>query len=283
MKSWFLPLLILLAGCARHRIEPYSVTPRPMPPLLRAQLGTVLVTATNLAPTFEFRAPNSKSTAVAVGVSDGFRGGGVATAGGIVALSKVQVGGEGGAFLAGSVFVVGAAAGTVGMAAGTVNGLITGVSPGKSRRIEATLETIAARPELQENLRAAVVRSLRETSQSEFRVADNFFGDSGVDAVRATQTNARSIDTLLELRIQQIKVAALRAPHSPLTLDVSASVRFVRVRDGSVIYTGSVGYESTTRYLTDWSTNNGERFNAELGRCTEVLARKIVKSLFELP
>ena len=273
--------LTLSTGCAgtRTRITPYGSLSKPLRAEATRRLGVVSVVATNTTARLEFRGPQSKSGAVGGAFSDSFSALRM-TAGGGTAVVLELIPGEGTVLAEGAVLATAVTVGAVAAVGGTMGGLITGVSPTRTKATEAIFLQVLCEQDVQKEVRDRAVKLMRTNAHAGWTLSEQPLSEGGRAESDPTGQKDQGIDTLVIIEVPRVKVMALRARHSPLLLSVPVNVRLVRTRDGSVLYKGQAEYWGRTARMRDWSLENGRGFRDELKRCGQSLAATVVNDMF---
>jgi hypothetical protein len=262
-------LLLLQAGCATQFPEPYELIPNPPSPQVRAKLGRVKLVASQTRPVFEFRRPSTIGESVGSGVKGGLSSG-LPIMGAVPEVYDIFLDQTG--MLAVAMVGLGAATSIVGAPVGGLVGLTVnkGVSKKKIRTFENTLAVIEANGVIQQTVRQRAQQAAREQAPYLF----------DVPAAQITPAETEQADTLLEISVQEVSVAALDGRGSPLMLVIKVNARLVEMQSGRELYHCPLVYRSKSGCFKEWSENNAAAFLQEVNRGCDILAGKIVKQMF---
>lgn len=274
--TWLtLALFLVQGGCTQpsgllRPIQP--PLPRPLPPEIRAQLGTVGVVSGQFVPATVVERP-------AAGKVRGAAKG--AAAGALV--GAAAFGRWGGCYGADCRFVavvmlgvlIGAA--TVGGVTGAVIGAVTTESAVKAREAEAALQHAFAELKIQQTLRDRLVTIAREQAQLDLiPVADPSPADPEVD-VDYRPLAAQGMDAILEVGVIRLGLTGDRGVTPLLALSMTTRVRLIRSRDGAELYRQDLDHRGGSRKFVEWAANDAEAFREALDAAYTDISREIVR------
>jgi hypothetical protein len=171
----------------------------------------------------------------------------------------------------------GAAAGAV---VGGTTGAFMGVPKSKAEKAEAAIRNAIDELNVQETMREKVLTVAQEQTPYQFVVIE----DQGTTAISDkpiyTSSGDRRIDAILETNVWSYGLWSEEVINPPLQLFINVSVRLIRVRDGTVLYSKNLRRESMGRKLVDWGANSAEEFKDGVHFCSYSLAKQIVRDLF---
>jgi hypothetical protein len=168
-----------------------------------------------------------------------------------------------------------AAAGALGLAAAPIAAVVGGVragsqvlSPDELSESERDLAIVLAAMADQSQLRDRILGLAKERTRRQF---------VAMKTVASRPSAGAGVQTILESRIEEIRLARTGSTDRSFALLISARVRLRRPDDGSVLYDQPFAYRSDNALYLDWTLGKGEPFR----RCAETGYRKLAEQIVE--
>ena len=232
----------------------------------RTNLGKIGILSASFKPGMEFRKPMTKGAAALRGV-------------GKWGLFPIKMAFEH-PFLDGAYTLI--IISPVAAVVGGIVGAVEGESSAKIKRSDDALKGYLATLNFQEIMRERFLSTAREHTQYPF-VTLEVQGPKTLDEeVTYDSLLYRDIDTVLEIRVRSCDLSGTRrAVHPYLYLHMVVGTRFIRIRDGKVLYSPNFTYESfDLNQFSGWAANNAQLFKEEVDRGFQFLAKRIMGAVY---
>ena len=266
-KSSKIVLLIIsfsLFSCVVHQPTP------PPPEQLKVDLGRIGIVSACFQPEVRFQKPPTKGDAAWQGAKEWVAG---SIAGGFGTLNPL------GAIL--GVILAPVAAG-VGGIVGSVKG-VTSEEMEKIKEQEGVLNGYVATLNFQQIMRDCFLSVAREQTQYPFVPLEVQGPGVLLELLTYDSLSSEDIDTVLEIGVRYCELSGEEGAHPPLHLVMSVGTRYIRLKDGQVLYSPNPKYRGVDfRQFSDWAANSAQLFKEEVDRGFQFLAEEIVKRVFAL-
>jgi len=258
---------LLVFSCATAQKQEQAIV-YPQKEEFRMNLGKIGILSASFKPGMEFRKPMTKGAAALRGV-------------GKWGLFPIKMAFEH-PFLDGAYTLI--IISPVAAVVGGIVGAVKGESSANIKKSDDALKGYLATLNFQEIMRERFLSIAREHTQYPF-VTLEVQGPKTLDEeVTYDSLLYRDIDTVLEIGVRRCDLSGTRrAVHPYLYLHMVVGTRFIRIRDGKVLYSRDFTYDSIdNRPFFDWAANNTQPLKEEVDHAFQFLANKILEAVLTL-